>query len=97
MVDNPNKDLVFYNYVLCAISGWYSSYDKAEIKKFACTVFTKPELKIAMNLLGDTEIVQGVRAPKNHQSAETCFDSIFNNLEYLDQAQQLPEFAVKKY
>jgi hypothetical protein len=94
MTENPNKDVVIYDPVLCSIAGWYSSYDKAEIKKFVCSVFQKPEIKSAMYLLGDTEKIQGVRAPRNHQSGEACFDSILNNLEYLDQANQMPIIAV---
>ena len=94
MTENPNKDVVIYDPVLCSIAGWYSSYDKAEIKKFVCSVFQKSEIKSAMYILGDTETLQGVRAARNHQTSDTCFDSIINNLECLDQAKHMPIIAV---
>ena len=95
MGENPNKEVVLFDPVLFSISCWMSQYDKAEIKKFCCTVFSRLQLQTAMRVISDTEKLAGVRQSTNHIKMELCFDSILNNMEHLDQEGHLPVYAVK--
>ncbi len=94
MGENPNKDVILFDPTLFSIAGWFGQYDKAEIKRFCCTVFSKANLKTAMQVICDTDKLQGVREA-NHIKPELCFDSIWNNIEYLDQSGKMPVFAAK--
>ena len=94
MGENPNKDVTLFDPILFSIAGWFGQYDKAEIKRFCCTVFHKDDLKSAMQVICDRDKIQGVREAK-HIKPELCFDSIWNNIEYLDQSGMMPVFAVR--
>ena len=95
MGENPNKDVILFDPILFSIAGWNGSFDKNEIKRFCLTVFSKDDLKAAMKIISDTDTLSGVRPSTNHQKPELCFDSIWNNMEYLDQAGHMPVYAVK--
>lgn len=95
MGENPNKDVVLFDPILFSIAGWTGSFDKSETKSFCLKVFSKDDLKTAMKVISDTDKLSGVRQSSNHQKPELCFDSIWNNMEYLDQAGHVPVYAVK--
>ena len=95
MGDNPSKDVVLFDTILFSIAGWYAHYDKSEIKILCCSVFTKADMKTDMWVISDTDKLEGVRLATHHNKTELCFDSMWNNMEYLDQAGHMPIFAVK--
>ena len=92
--ENPNKERVIHDHVLCALFGWFESSAKDDVKKLASSVFSFEEIKEALIKFCDPVTVIGTSKPKNLQKSETCFDEIWSQWEVLHKSKSLPKVVV---
>ena len=92
--ENPNRDKVIEDHVLCAIFGWLEGGAKEDVKRLTTSVFQFEELKNAMIKFCDPDIVIGNTKHKNHQKCETSFDEIWSQWDMLNKTKNLPRAVV---
>ena len=88
--ENPNRDKMIEDHVLCALFGWLDGGAKEDVKKLATSVFQFEELRDAMLKFWDPDGVVGTIKPKNHNKVETCFEENFTHWDKLQKSKTLP-------
>jgi len=94
--DNPNKNIVINDYVICTIASWHAQYDREIIKKTSLECFGDTEMKTAMNAFCFNEDIVGAVVPASqHRQVDKCFDAIYRQLVALDAAGHMPHIVVQ--
>ena len=95
MGENPNKNTIIDDYVLCTILSWHGQRDKEAVKKATLDTFEKNELIAAMKSFCFNKSVIGAVVPASaHRTAVLCFDAIYAQIIALDAAGHMPNVVV---
>lgn len=94
--DNPNKNIVINDYVICTIASWHAQYDREIIKKTSLECFGDVEIRTAMNDFCFNEGIAGAVIPASrHRDRDKCFDAIYRQIVALDAAGHMPNVVVQ--
>ena len=94
-VENKNKDVQVFNYVLCVIIGWFENYGKEDVYKKIHEVFNENEVRSAKQALCNPEKILGAIPGKNRQKIKSLIDDIYECWSVLSNANQCPKIFIE--
>ena len=96
-VENPNKDKIIKNGVLCVIVGWFDSSTKINVINEACKSFLIEDLEIAKAALcNDSEVVGAIKG-KNGMTPKSLMEDMYKCWKSLNDNNQMPQFIMDSF